>query len=171
MLTTKKSLNEKQNSMSSEKQIEEEDDFSMYENDFIPETNNNNNNNNNNHNNNNNNNNDNEIQEEIETNVIVNAWFGPVGTISPLHHDPYHNLFAQIVGEKFIRLSSPQNSQFVYPHKETMNENSSQVDVENADLKRFPLFSNAKFLDCIIRPGELLYIPPKVCFMCLFNFF
>ena len=28
--------------------------------------------------------------------VVVNSWFGPVGCSSPLHHDPYHNLLAQV---------------------------------------------------------------------------
>ncbi|KAF2920412.1 hypothetical protein DAI22_08g206901 [Oryza sativa Japonica Group] len=26
----------------------------------------------------------------------LNAWFGPEGTVTPLHHDLYHNLFAQV---------------------------------------------------------------------------
>jgi len=30
--------------------------------------------------------------------VLVNAWLGPVGTVSPLHHDPYYNLLAQTAG-------------------------------------------------------------------------
>lgn len=27
----------------------------------------------------------------------LNAWFGPLGTVTPLHHDPHHNLFAQVM--------------------------------------------------------------------------
>jgi hypothetical protein len=37
-------------------------------------------------------------EDPDDNELIVNAWFGPIGTVSPLHHDPYHNLLAQVHG-------------------------------------------------------------------------
>ncbi|KAL1832069.1 hypothetical protein ACET3Z_001720 [Daucus carota] len=91
----------------------------------------------------------------------INAWFGPAGTVTPLHHDPHHNILAQIVGKKYVRLYPASLSEELCPHSESMLCNSSQVDLDNIDEKQFPNIQNLEFMDCILEEGEMLYIPPK----------
>lgn len=93
--------------------------------------------------------------------VDINAWFGPCGTVSPLHHDPKHNFLVQVVGEKYVRLYDHKHTNSLYPHPEEMLSNTSQVDVENPDFSKFPRFSEVPYKECILRSGEMLYIPPK----------
>jgi lysine-specific demethylase 8 len=40
-----------------------------------------------------------EDRKEVEDNIQVQSWFGPVGTVSPLHYDSYYNILAQVVGK------------------------------------------------------------------------
>lgn len=42
------------------------------------------------------------LDDENDASVATNAWFGPAGTVSPLHNDPFHNLLAQVVGSKRV---------------------------------------------------------------------
>ena len=67
------------------------------------------------------------LGDENGENVIINAWFGPQGTVSPLHHDPYHNLLAQVVGEKYIRICPKSETDKLYPHDSFLLSNTSQV--------------------------------------------
>jgi lysine-specific demethylase 8 len=96
-----------------------------------------------------------------EEEVNVNAWFGPKGTISPLHQDPKQNFLAQVLGEKYLKLYPVEDSSFVYPHEEVLLNNTSRVDVENPDFYKFPDFRKARLQECVLRAGEMLYIPKK----------
>ncbi|RYR70168.1 hypothetical protein Ahy_A03g016678 [Arachis hypogaea] len=91
----------------------------------------------------------------------LNAWFGPAGTVTPLHHDPHHNILAQVVGKKYVRLYSASLSEELYPYSETMRTNSSQVDLDDIDERKFPKVQDLEFVDCILEEGDMLYIPPK----------
>lgn len=41
--------------------------------------------------------------DPISDGVLINGWLGPCGTVSPVHHDPYHNLLCQVSGLKTFR--------------------------------------------------------------------
>ncbi len=82
-------------------------------------------------------------------------WIGPRGTVTPLHHDLTNNLMAQVVGRKLVKLIAPDCLPYVYNHYHCY----SQVDPENVDAGKFPLFSRVKVHDVVIGPGDLLFLP------------
>lgn len=96
-----------------------------------------------------------------EDEITINAWFGPAGTVSPLHQDPQQNFLAQVMGRKYIRLYSRAQTDRLYPHPTQLLFNTSQVDVENPDLKLFPEFRSAVYQECLLNPGEVLFIPVR----------
>lgn len=38
---------------------------------------------------------------------------------------------------------------------------STQVDLDNPESSRFPGLQTLAFQDCVLEPGQTLYIPPK----------
>jgi hypothetical protein len=90
----------------------------------------------------------------------INAWFGPKHTISPLHTDRFDNVLCQVVGSKYIRLYHPKETQNLYPHGQGLLYNTSRIrDVFYVDEKKFPNFHKAPFIECILKKGEMLFIP------------
>ncbi|KAH7030848.1 uncharacterized protein B0I36DRAFT_322609 [Microdochium trichocladiopsis] len=115
-------------------------------------------------------------QPELEG-PLLNAWFGPPGTITPLHTDPYHNVLAQVVGRKYVRLYSPLETDRMRGRgKENGVEmgNTSLVDIgvlegwdsaaeedtgDEQAQRDLAAFREIPFVDCILEPGDVLYIP------------
>ncbi|KAJ3059894.1 Lysine-specific demethylase 8, partial [Podochytrium sp. JEL0797] len=98
---------------------------------------------------------------EFAATPLVSAWFGPGGTVSPIHSDPYHNVLAQIVGSKYLRIYNAQDTDAVYPETTHLGHNS-RVDVDAPQQvleKQFPKFVAAQCWQTILKEGELLYIP------------
>ncbi|KAJ1966550.1 hypothetical protein IWQ62_002400 [Dispira parvispora] len=99
--------------------------------------------------------------EDTPLEPLIHWWLGPRGTVSPLHYDRYHNLLVQVVGYKYVRLYSPLESAKLYPFTDDSNlSNTSRVDVRRSDVGQFPAFAQASYVECLLKPGEMLYIPP-----------
>ena len=86
-------------------------------------------------------------------------WLGPAGTVTPLHCDYDDNIFAQIWGTKRIFLAPPHHAPFLYPREANAILFGSPFDPERPDFESFPLARQATMTECIMQPGELLYVP------------
>jgi ribosomal protein L16 Arg81 hydroxylase len=62
---------------------------------------------------------------------------------------------AQVYGRKKVTFVPSSQLQYVY------NETSyySEVDVENPNYERFPLFKKARRLEATVGPGDMLLVP------------
>lgn len=86
-------------------------------------------------------------------------WLGPSGTVTPLHCDYDDNIFAQVWGSKRIFLSPPHHDEFLYPREANAILFGSPFNPEAPDFEKFPLARQAAMIECIMQPGELLYVP------------
>lgn len=82
-------------------------------------------------------------------------WYGPPGTVTPLHHDLTNNFMAQIQGSKLVRMIPPNRLPNIYNHHHCY----SNVDLGNIDYAQYPEFRGIKIIDVLIEPGDLLFLP------------
>lgn len=93
--------------------------------------------------------------DESRLHLDTSLWFGPAGTVTPLHHDPVHLFHAQIVGRKRWRFIPAMQTPLLY----NFNSVFSPIDIDNPDLDRYPLFKDATILDVTVQPGEAIFLP------------
>jgi cupin-like protein len=82
-------------------------------------------------------------------------WFGPAGTVTPLHHDTLMLFHTQVIGRKRWRFVSPLEWSRVYNLRNVFSE----VDLERPDPARFPAFEEASVLEVVVEPGETMFLP------------
>lgn len=82
-------------------------------------------------------------------------WFGPAGTVTPLHCDNRNLLFVQVTGCKRVKLIAPYFLSRLYNHDSCY----SSVDLDAIDFDRFPAMRDVPVLETVLEPGECLFIP------------
>ncbi|KAI3355918.1 hypothetical protein L3Q82_004461 [Scortum barcoo] len=81
------------------------------------------------------------------------------------HYDVMDNLLAQVTGMKRVVLYSPQDALHLYLSGRWLRRDASGcdksevLDIDSPDLRRFPEFVKAKRYECVLEPGDLLFIP------------
>jgi len=96
-----------------------------------------------------------EICDRSQLSRLSSVWFGPSGTVTPLHHDALMLFHTQVVGRKRWRFISPLD----IPNLYNFNGVFSPIDVDKPDLARFPLFARTKMLEVVVEPGETIFLP------------
>lgn len=89
-----------------------------------------------------------------EDQLVLNAWLGPMGTVSPAHTDPYFNFYAQVVGRKIVWLAPPSvsSSMYAYPPPSSSSVSATPDPPHNpAANTANPSMSNTSQVD-VFRP-------------------
>lgn len=82
-------------------------------------------------------------------------WFGPSGTVTPMHHDGCNILVCQVSGRKNFHLVPASHWPLIYTDASFF----SGIDSEKPDLSGRHQFGKATVLDVILEAGEVLFIP------------
>jgi hypothetical protein len=90
------------------------------------------------------------VFDPVRLKSAVSLWFGPAGTLTPLHHDGTNILFCQIYGRKRVVLVAPEESALF----DEADGFYARHDPESGDWP-----SERAFRSVELQPGEALFIP------------
>jgi hypothetical protein len=96
-------------------------------------------------------------------------WFDPpmlfLGTsqkdspVAPLHRDGAHGFLEHVLGTKRVLLYSPDQARLLYPHVNYQTSQKCWVRPSAPDYERFPRFADAKPIEVLLQPGDVLILP------------
>ncbi|MBW4556601.1 MAG: cupin-like domain-containing protein [Trichormus sp. ATA11-4-KO1] len=85
-------------------------------------------------------------------------FIGASNSLTPLHFDCLltNNLFFQIVGRKKFTILTYEDKKYCYRY----DWRWFKVNPENPDFDKYPKYKNARPIEIIVNPGDILYMPP-----------
>lgn len=87
------------------------------------------------------------------------TWIGQKDTLTPCHHDHYHNFYALLEGSKEFLLLPPSVHRLLYLHPSLHPAHrSSQVFVKRCS-ESFPKAHDLPAMQVTLQAGEVLYVP------------
>lgn len=91
---------------------------------------------------------------------VVNLWLAAPSTVTPLHYDASHNLFAQVSGSKTFYFFPPEKLDALYPGPlNTGGQHVSGIDLFHPDFAQHPLASSLSYRTATVHAGEVLVLP------------
>jgi hypothetical protein len=87
-------------------------------------------------------------------------FVGPAGSHTPVHCAMPCNLFVQVHGKKNWLLFEPNDFPMLNPKIAGLSYYISDVDPEDVDTQRFPLFQYLNAWEVNLEPGDVFWNPP-----------
>jgi hypothetical protein len=87
-------------------------------------------------------------------------WFGPSGTVVPMHFDDAHNFLHQHYGSKHVILVSPVHFESLRPGaKDAPDRQISSIDFPSSEEQSDSSRGAPPYLKAVIEAGDVLFIP------------
>lgn len=94
----------------------------------------------------------------------LQLWLGrsprPGEPITPLHRDPYPSFLGHVMGRKKFLLYPPDQGKYLYVLPTFRRGQLCAVKPWRPDHARFPLSAEARPIEVVLEPGDLLVNPP-----------
>lgn len=97
-------------------------------------------------------------------------WMGMSGNVTPLHYDNCHSAIVQVAGRKRVLTIPLADGALIYPKSVNTGLDTSWVDLvlwlsdaspaSDEERRRFPDVVDARISECVLHPGDVMYIPP-----------